>query len=246
MDTRTVSGEVSWLSDFGPDNKKSVNNKDTWLRLEQGNNVIRLVTPAFQYIVHKGIKAEGDKGFGQKVSCSIKHGSCALCEMDNKAGLRWLIGVIDRKTSSYRILDMSYQVFSQIKKLAQEAEVWGDPTKYDLNIIVDPNGGPTGYYSVQPRPHKPLSAEDQQLRDTADLEDLTRRTSPPEPSFVQKRVDKLLDGKALAVAVPQPGKAPAKTSAPASKPSAKKAAPVVEVETTDDEETDDVFPAYNK
>lgn len=239
--SNSTFGEVNWTDDFGGSDKKIVNNKDTWLRLDVGNNVVRLVTAPHQYLVHKGVKAEGDKGFGQKVSCSKVHGSCPLCELDHKAGLRWLLGVIDRKTSTYKILDVSWQVFSQIKKLANETEAWGDPSKYDLNIIVDKNGGPTGYYSVQPRPHKPLSAEDQNLRDNADLEDLKRRVTPLTPELAQKRLDKVLNGGTLAAAPAapsKPGKAPATKAA-----SKSKAAPVVDMEA--EEGIDDIFPEYD-
>ncbi len=237
-------GAVDWADDFGGNSeKKPVNNKDTWLRLDAGNNVIRLVTRPHQYLVHKGVKAEGDKGFGQKVSCSAIHGSCPLCDLEDKAGARWLLGVIDRKTSSYKILDVSWQVFSQIKKLANETEVWGDPFGYDLNIIVDKNGGPTSYYSVQPRPHKPLSAEDQALRDNADLEDLQRRVTPLTPEQVQKRMEKVLNGGTLAKAPVQPGKEK-NGKAPATKSAAPKgkAAPVVEMEAEDN--LDDIFPPH--
>lgn len=237
--SNSTFGEVNWTDDFGGPEKKIVNNKDTWLRLDAGNNVVRLVTAPHQYLVHKGVKAEGEKGFGQKVSCSAVHGSCPLCDQGHKAGPRWLLGVIDRKTSTYKILDVSWQVFSQIKKLANETEVWGDPNKYDLNIIVDKSGGPTGYYSVQPRPHKPLSAEDQAIRDNADLEDLKRRVTPLTPEQVQKRLDKVLNGGTLAapVAADKPSKASTSKSTGKSK-----AAPVVEMESEDG--VDDIFPEY--
>lgn len=242
MSSNNVFGAVDWADESFSSEKKTTNNKDTWLRLENGNNVIRLVTAPHQYSVHKGIKAEGDKGFGQKVSCSLIHGSCALCSLDNKPGLRWLLGVIDRKTSSYRILDVSYQVFSQIKKLAKETEVWGDPTKYDLNIIVDTNGGPTGYYSVQPRPHKPLSAEDQNLRDNADLEELKRKVTPLTPEQAQKRLDKVLNGGTLAAA-PAPTAKPGKAAPAAKSTATKKVTTQVDLESEDS--INDIFPDHD-
>lgn len=236
-----VHGEISWDADvYGGQEKKQTNNKDLWLRLEDGSNVIRLVTQPFQYLVHKGIKKKGDKGFGQKVKCSKVHGSCPLCEMGLKAGPRWFLGVIDRKSNSYRVLDVSYQVFSQIRKLARKTEVWGDPTKYDIDICVDKNGGPTGYYSVQPIPHKPLSATDQQIRDTqVDLEFLKNQAMPLTLEQVQKRLEKILDGGTLEM----PAAAPAKAKASGGK-TASKAAPVVDLE-SDDDNLEDVFPDYN-
>ena len=234
-------GAVDWADDFGGGPKpKITNNKDAWLRLDEGSNVIRLVTAPHQYLVHKSVKAENDPGFGQKVSCSMIHGSCDLCAQGHKAGPRWLLGVIDRRSASYKILDVSYQIFSQIRKLAKETDVWGDPTKYDLNIIVD-KASVSAYYSVTPRPHKPLSAEDQQLRDNADLEDLKRRVQPLTPEQVTKRVEKILKGGTLA-APEVKGKPETKTAAPAASTKSK-AAPVVDMSYDDD--VDDVFPEYD-
>lgn len=239
----TTFGEVSWDEESSGGGEKKSNNKDTFLRLDDGSNVVRLITRPHQYLVHKGIKRENDKGYGQKVNCSMANGSCTLCEQGMKPNQRWLLGVIDRKTSSYKILDISWQVFSQIKKLAKNTEVWGDPLKYDLDIVVDKNGGPTGYYSVQPRPHKPLSAADQQIRDNADLEDLKRRVVPPTPDVVAKRVEKILEGPAT----PGPGSSSkilrANTSNQSSNTNTKSLKPPVA--NTDDDDMDDIFPSYD-
>lgn len=185
-------GEVSWNDDVfpGSEGKKNTNSKDLFLRLEEGSNEMRLVTQPFQYLVHK-YKKEGDPGFGQKVNCSAIHGSCPLCDLGDKAKPRWLIGVISRKTGTYKILDISFAVFSQIRKLARNTQRWGDPTKYDIDIVVDKNGGATGYYSVQPISKEPLSAADQKIKDEADLDDLKRRVTPPTADLVQKRLDKI-------------------------------------------------------
>lgn len=185
-------GEISWNEESG-NGGKNTNSKDLFLRLDEGPNELRLVTQPFQYLVHK-IKKDptNTKDFGQKVSCSAIHGKCPACDTGDKAKTRWLLGVIVRKTGTYKILDVSYAVFSQVKKLANNTKHWGDPTKYDINVIVDPNGGATGYYSVQGIPKEPLSASDQQLKDNADIEDLKRRVTPPTPELVQKRMDKIL------------------------------------------------------
>ena len=132
MSNNNTFGEVSWQDDSFSGEKK--NNKDLWLRLDEGSNELRLVTQPFQYLVHK-YKKEGDPGFGQKVSCSMVHGSCALCAANDKPKPRWLLGVISRKTGTYKILDISYAVFSSIRKYARNTQRWGDPTKYDIDMI---------------------------------------------------------------------------------------------------------------
>jgi hypothetical protein len=233
-------GEVSWNDDVFPGSdggKKNNNSKDLFLRLEEGSNEMRLVTQPFQYLVHK-YKKEGDPGFGQKVSCSSIHGSCPLCALGDKAKPRWLLGVISRKTGTYKILDISFAVFSQIRKLARNTQRWGDPTKYDIDIVVDKNGGATGYYSVQPISKEPLSAADQKIKDDADLDDLKRRVTPPTADIVQKRLDKINGVADTSTAAP--AKAATAKAAPA-----KAAAKAPAVSMSDDEDLNESFPAYS-
>jgi hypothetical protein len=153
---------------------------------------MRLVTSPHQYLYHQYKKNPDDKkDFGQKVMCSMPHGSCPLCEAGDTAKPRWLIGVISRKTGTYKIIDIKYSVFSQIRKYSKNTQRWGDPVKYDIDIFVDKAGGPTGYYQVQPISKEPLSAEDQKIKDSADLEDLKRRITPPTVEQVKAKLEKL-------------------------------------------------------
>jgi hypothetical protein len=215
--------------------KKQANNKDLFLRLDEGDNEMRIVTKPYQYLVHK-YKKEGDAGFGQKVGCSKEHGSCPLCDLGDEPKRRWFLGVISRKTKSYKLLDVSIAVLGSIKKLRQNAK-WGDPMQYDINIIVDKNGGATGYYSVQPTPKEPLSAEDQKIKDNdVDFDELKRRTTPPTPQVVQARMDKI---NGVAPSTSAPASASTKASAPA-----KKAASPVNMADDDDDMASE-FPAYD-
>lgn len=232
-------GEIAWEDDSGSNGGgQKQNTKDSWLRLEGGSNVVRLVTLPHQYIVHKGVKAVGDKGYGQKVNCSNPDGkgSCPLCDKGLKAGQRWFLGVID-KTNTYKILDISHQVYSQIKNLARST-VWGDPMKYDIDIVVNKNGGPTGYYSVQPIPHKPLSLDAQKAKDGADLDVLKLKVTPPSLEFVQKRLEKLLEGEALFIP-PKPVVAKGAASGKG------KASAEPQVNLENDDSVDDIFPDHD-
>lgn len=234
----TTFGEVNWSDDVFPggDGKKNGNRKDEFLRLEEGSNEMRLVTQPFQMLVHKIKKdANNPKDFGQKVYCSAIHGSCPCCDMGDKAKPRWLIGVISRKTGTYKILDISYAVFSQIRKYAKNTQRWGDPTKYDIDIVVDKNGGATGYYSVQAISKEPLSAGDQVIKDSVDLDDLKRRVTPPTPEQAQKRLDKINGMDAATPAASTVAKNVVSTASKAAKP----------VSMTDDEDLDESFPAYD-
>jgi hypothetical protein len=234
----TTFGEISWEDDSVGGGKKNTNNKDLWLRLDEGSNELRLVTQPFQYLVHKYKKDENDKrDFGKKVSCSAINGSCVLCDAGDQAKPRWLLGVISRKSGTYKILDISYAVFSQIRKLAKNTQRWGDPTKYDLDIVVDKNGGPTGYYSVQPISKEPLSAEDQVLKDSADLDELKFKVTPPSPETVIKIIAKLNGAD---------GSTPAATAS-AKKPVVAKTVKPAPVSMSDDEDDDldGEFPSYD-
>lgn len=234
-DNKTTFGEVDYNTDvFGGDNKKKESAKDLFLRLKEGTNEVRIVTSPFQYLVHKYKKDENNpKDFGRKIGCSIMHGSCPLCANGDKAKPRWFYGVIDRATGTYKVLDVSFAVFSQIRKLARNPKI-GDPTKYDINIEVDKQAPPPQYYTVQSLQKEALSATDQQLKDNADLDDLKRRCTPPEPGVVQKIIDKI-NGVAPAAGA---------KGASAAKAAPKAAAKVPTVAMTDENELNEEFPAY--
>lgn len=226
--TTQVFGEVSWQDNANSFDKKT-NSKDLFLKLDEGENEVRLITAPFQYMHHRVKLVESDK-YGQKINCSKLNGSCMLCdELNDRPKARWLVGVISRKTGAYKILDISWAVFSQIQKYAKNTKSWGDPMTYDLNIIVDKNGGATGYYSVQPLPKEPLSAADQVIKDNADLDDLKRRVVPITPEKVKERVDRIKNGD---------------TSFPSKTGTTTKVSVKTLAETTDDD-SDSVFPAYD-
>lgn len=226
--TTVKYGEMSWTDNslnVGSD-KKTVN-KDLFLRLSEGDNELRLITQPHQYLVHKYKKdPTNPKDFGQKIRCSIIHGSCAVCELNDVAKPRWLFGVIDRKTGASKILDVGSAVLQQLKKWVSNTK-FGDPTKYDINVVVDKRGGPAGYYTVQAYPKEPLSAEDQKVRDSFDMEELKRLTTPLTPEKVQERMSKINGGDTN-------GHSTTRTAT---------TTPTVNV--TDDEDLNEAFPAYN-
>ncbi len=158
--------------------------KDLYLKLDNGSNQVRVITKPHQYLVHV-LKEEGDSGYGDKIKCSSFHGSCVNCDNGNKPKRRWLIGVIERKTGTTKILDLSVTVFKAIQELTRD-EDYGDPSKYDIDIKVDKNGGATGYYTVIPKPPKPLSAADMEAKTKFDAEELSKRCTPPTQEDVTK------------------------------------------------------------
>lgn len=179
-------GLTSW-DDIELGTNNPMNNKDLFLKLDGGSNIVRVLTNPFAYEVHT-YKEEGDPGFGQRVLCSKEHGQCPLCDIGNKSKKRWYLGVIDRKTQTYKLLDIGGAVCNGIQVLSRDEE-YGAPIKYDIDIKVNKNGGPTNYYNVVPRPPRPLSDADITLKSKVDIEDLQRRCSPPTPSQVVARLE---------------------------------------------------------
>jgi|SRR5271166_778704 len=185
------NGPVSWTdnADSGAEQK---NSKDVFLRLQQGSNKVRLLTVPHQYHQHKYM-VDGGKKYGYRINCSRTDTvSCPLCDKGDRPKRRWLVGVIDRKTSAYKILDISYSVFKSIKTLASQDE-WGDPSKYDVDIVVDPNAGPTGYYTVVPKPPTALSITDLTTRQEHSSDDLERRTASPTMEKVRQQLEKIAE-----------------------------------------------------
>lgn len=184
------NGEVKW-NDPAFDSSERKGGKDTFLRLGPGSNIVRLLTLPHQYNQHR-YEQEGGKKYGYRINCSGTN-ECPLCKQGNKAKRRWFLGVIDRKTSAYKVLDIGYSVFKSIQTYAKD-EQWGLPSGdpgYDIDIVVDVNGGATGYYSIVAKPQRPLSAADMLIRDQADLEDLARRVIAPTSEKVAERLTKI-------------------------------------------------------
>lgn len=230
--TNKVIGEVSWET-VGSKHNNEGGGKDSWMRLEDGQNTVRVVTNPHQYLVHKGVKRVGDKGFGEKVNCSIDE--CPLCKAGHPVSTRWYIGVIDRKSNSFKILDAAGSIVFGLKELNKNVR-WGDVKKFDVDLIKNSKADPQHFYSVQPVPHTPLSAADQKIIDEADLDYLKKKTVAPTPEQVKERMDKVLEGHPLFIPPVQ-----------SKKSTSKKAVTAVaqEVDMNGSDDGDDLFQSYN-
>ena len=187
-------GAVGWTeTPVGSDGEKSM--KDMFLRLNPGSNIIRIVTKPHQYYLHR-FKVEGDTSaagkYGHRVGCSNEGGFCPLCSKGEKSQRRWYLGVIDRKTNTSKVLDVGYSIFKGIQKYARD-EDWGDPVAYDIDVVVDPNGGATSYYSLVAKPKKPLSANDQKLMEDFDSDLLDEKSAPLTSEKMQDRMNSIVE-----------------------------------------------------
>lgn len=185
-------GEIDWNDDALKVSDGKGKGKDQFLKLKNGSNLVRVLTLPHQYYQHK-YKIEGDKGYGYRINCSAKHGFCPVCAKGDKPKKRYLFGVIDRTTNAYKIMDVSWAVLSGIQTYAQD-EDWGPTEQYDFDIIVNPQGGPMGWYKAVAKPKRPMSAQDLLIKEQQmDLADLERRCQPPEPSKVEERLSSLME-----------------------------------------------------
>jgi hypothetical protein len=165
------------------------------LKLAEGKNQIRIVTNPFAYFMHKYRPVEDPEciPYADKIKCSLANGSCVICDLAKQTGLKSLLrtkryyaGVIDRKTQSYKVLEVSPQLKDMLQELYDD-EAWGDFSQYDITIKVT-KGSPSGYYMVTPKGKTPLTATDLELKKNADFEDLKRKCGPSTPEYVVKRV----------------------------------------------------------
>src|SRR6266404_401059 len=134
--TKNSFGATNWNIETSNGYKPNQNNKDLYLRLEQGSNLVRLVTKPYEYLVHQNWKINPtDAGYGHRVMSSLFYdGKDILKEKYNSTPKRrWLVGVICRKTQSYKLLDISKSVFEGIRECVRTEE-YGDPLNYDLDI----------------------------------------------------------------------------------------------------------------
>lgn len=191
-ENKNVFGATSWDIDTGTAFKKNEkSSKDLYMRLDDGNNVIRILTKPYEYLVHKSFKPDAKApGWGNRVMSSIYHGSDPLMEApwNLKPSRRWLVYCVCRKTQTLKLLDLSKSVFDSIRELVRD-DSWGDCSQYDLNIKVNKSvQGAVGYYTVIPKSKSPLTASDLELKQSIDTADLARRCTPPLPEEVAKRV----------------------------------------------------------
>ena len=191
-------GMSSWDDEVAKPVKRQTFVKTDWtniLKLVEGKNQVRVLTNPFAYFIHKYRPVDDPEciPYADKIKCSIANGSCLICDLAKQTGLRSLertkryyAGVIDRKTQSYKVLEVSPQLKEMFEEYFKD-EDWGDLTQYDITIRVT-KGSASGYYMVTPKGKTPLSAADLEIKKSVDFEDLKRKCLPSTPEYVVKRV----------------------------------------------------------
>lgn len=155
-----------------------------FMDLTEGSNLIRVITSPYQFYSHYTMDVAKAN---RKVKCSIDN--CPVCQRGERAGPRWYIGVLNKKGRDTKamILEIGPQIYKQIVQLKKK-DSWGDPRRYDLDIIRGPKGA-SPLYTVSPEPHAPLTDEDKALivkfKESVDLGTFT---SPPTPEEICEKL----------------------------------------------------------
>lgn len=144
-----------------------------FMNLEEGSNVVRIITNPYQFYVAWCKDASGQN---RKIKSAMEN--CPLVERGENVVPRWYVGVIDRKTNSPKIVELSRQAFQSIVNLKKK-EKWGDPRKYDIDIERHPKGSQP-LYTVSPEPKEPLTdAEKAMAKAFLEKVDLAKMVEPP-------------------------------------------------------------------
>jgi hypothetical protein len=199
-------GLTNWDKKHNKPQKKQDDDrvKIPFLRLNEGNNIIRIITAPAAYwnVRFKDNKSQ----FGTRVNCSdrilddaTKH-ECPTVQAGYKPKERYLVGVIDRSEGAVKLFDMSVLVYESLQGFKEDPE-FGAPDAFDINVRFDPKASsPQGFYNVIARPPKPLTEVDINLIKSVSMdvieENLVRLCTPPSVERVRAFLEKLgWDGK---------------------------------------------------
>lgn len=170
----------------------SSNSKDDWLKLEDGDTKIRILTAMIPI---------GDHWTGSKYeTCIGKDNNCPNCIEDGKAkafndalpkdakqedkkrvtlGVKWLVWVLDYKDNKIKLAKLPYKISSQIAAFQEDPEYAFNeaPIPWDLTINTTNAHKNTATYVVKPaRVNTPVPEEVlKQLEKKNNLEDIKSR-----------------------------------------------------------------------
>jgi len=171
-----VWGDVDWnTADSGSSGKTE------FMRLTEGDNVIRIMANPIQLYVNwvtlpdgtnKRINTPEDDDLARKLE-----------DAGFKRQTNWMLKVLDRSDNQFKLLTISRQIFDAIKALAAHKK-WGKVTGYDLTVTRGPKGKQP-LYRVQPDPHEPLdSSLKESFMKFSESLNIERLISPSDTKYV--------------------------------------------------------------
>ncbi len=176
-----VFGEVAWNdADLGSGGGGS----NSFLRLQEGDNTVRVLGNPVQAYVHWLDLPNGKK---QKVNSPISDPE--LVRRLEEAGFpkkaTWFLRVLDRSDQTFKILEVGPQIYRGIKAL-YENKKWGPVSKYDITIKKGKKGT-NPLYNVSPDPAEPLPSElKAQLAEFTEKVKIENFIKPAEPAKVRE------------------------------------------------------------
>lgn len=167
-------GRVDWESgDLG---------NGGYMKLEEGSNVVRIITPPYQFYIHWTTDESGQQ---KKVKCAVN--DCPVCSRGEFAKARWLVGVLNRKTNKPTLLEIGPQIFKQIKALKGK-KAWGDPRGFDLDLTRNPKGS-NPLYTTTPEAKAKLSDEEiTMVKEFIEDTDFDTLVAPSTPEQVREEL----------------------------------------------------------
>lgn len=171
-----IFGEVDWNS------ADSSSGKSDFMRLEEGENTVRVMSNPIQFYIHWCTGPDGNK---RKFN-SPANDAAMLRRLEDsgfKRTARWFVKVLDRRDNQFKALEIGPQVFNGIKSLHGNKR-WGKVTGYDITITRAPKGTQP-LYSVTPNPHEALPSElKAKFQDFNDRMNLDKVIAPSESSAI--------------------------------------------------------------
>jgi hypothetical protein len=190
--------------------------QNDFMKLLEGDNVVRVVTNPYQFVVHW---VKDSNGANKRIRCSIK--DCPLCKQGIKSQFRWYIGVINRKTKNAEILEISHQIYEGIKGYAKSPDwnvfhthEWGKVMGYDINIRRGAKGANPLYNVIASPKHRNLTDDEAELvKAFFERVAIEKFTQPSTPEDILEKV-----GSLSGVSAPQYAVGTKTVSKPVSKP----------------------------
>ena len=154
-----------------------------FMKLEEGNNVVRIFTKPYQFYTVWTTDATGKQ---RKVRSAVEN--CPLVQRGEKPTARWYVGVLDRRNGGRpSILEVGPQIFKQVLGLRKKG-TWGDPRAYDIDVERQPKGSQP-LYIVSPEPKAALTNDEKVgIKEFLGRVDLVKMTEAPTPEEVREQL----------------------------------------------------------
>ncbi len=171
-------GEINWNEG---DDSGAGGGKTEFMRLEQGENTVRIMANPVQFYIHW---VETPDGKMRKVNSPVSAPDLVrrLEEADFKRRPKWMVKVLDRKDDQFKLLEIGTQIYSGVKALFNHKK-WGKVTASDLTIERGPKGAQP-LYRVTPDPKEALDVRFQEafveFNDSLNIDKLVQPSEPSE------------------------------------------------------------------